>query len=82
MRVAIFNAVCDVELGDEVRFASTEITEIIDIRTVHYLKDQRVEFEFELAAMPGYWYKRQDFIYPAVAVVGFKYFEREVRTDD
>ena len=65
MRLVAFNAVCNVELGDKVGFASTT-TEIIDIRTVHYLKDQRVEFEFSLAIAPWRWYKRQDFIYPVV----------------
>ena len=66
MQLATFNAVCDVELGDKVRFASKIITEITEIRTVHYLKDQRVEFEFELAVMPGLWSKRGDFVYPVV----------------
>ena len=63
MQIASFNAICDVEINDKVGFASTT-TEIIDIRTVHYLKDQRIEFEFMLASVPWRWYKRQEFDYP------------------
>lgn len=67
MKLAVFNAVCDVEIGDEVKIVfSNTITEITDIRTVHYLKDQRVEFEFELANVPGLWFKREGFVYPAL----------------
>ncbi len=64
MQLATFNAVCHVELGDKVRFASTIITEITDIRCIHYLKSRKVEFEFELANLPGLWGKREDFVYP------------------
>ncbi|HZK52633.1 MAG TPA: hypothetical protein VFC84_00295 [Desulfosporosinus sp.] len=65
MQLAVFNAVCDVEIGDEVRIIFTgATTEIVDIRTVHYLKDQRVEFEFKLASVPGLWYTRKGFEYP------------------
>ncbi|MCB8818672.1 hypothetical protein [Desulfosporosinus shakirovi] len=66
MQFATFNAVCDVELGDKVKTILNTITEITDIRTVHYLKDSRVEFEFELACEPGLWFKRNIFVYPAV----------------
>ena len=65
MHLETFSAQCDVEIGDEVRLASGTVTEITDIRTVHYLKEQRVEFEFELANIPGLWYTRSGFIYPA-----------------
>ncbi|KLU66339.1 hypothetical protein DEAC_c17380 [Desulfosporosinus acididurans] len=64
MQLAAFKAVCDIELGDKVRFASTIIAEVIDIRTLHYLRSGKVEFEFELSHMPGYWFKRGDFVYP------------------
>ena len=64
MQFTAFNAVCDVELGDKVRFANTIITEIADIRTVSYLKSGKVEFEFELECLPGLWGKRDGFIYP------------------
>ena len=65
MQLATFNAVCDVELGDKVRIVfSKTIDEIADIRTVHYLKNPRVEFEFELASVPGLWFKREGFTYP------------------
>lgn len=64
MQLATFEARCDVELGDEVRFANSVITKITDIRAVHYLKEPRVEFEFELELFPGNWCGRNDFIYP------------------
>ena len=77
MHLATFNAVCNVELGDKVGFASTT-TEIIDIRTVHYLKDQRVEFEFSLAIAPWRWYKRQDFVYPVVEQLSQERWEKAI----
>jgi len=64
MQFATFNATCDVELGDEVRFASTIVTKITDIRCIHYIKSGKVEFEFELDILPGMWCKREDFVYP------------------
>ena len=64
MQIATFHTQCDVELGDQVRLTSGTITEIADIRTVHYLRDHKVEFEFEMANVPGLWYTRQGFVYP------------------
>jgi len=64
MQLATFQARCDVELGDTVLFANSVTTKIVDIRCVHYLKDQRVEFEFELELFPESWCGRADFIYP------------------
>lgn len=63
MQAVYFQSRCDVELGDKVGFGGIT-TEIIDIRTVHYLKDQKVEFEFSLALAPKCWYKREEFVYP------------------
>lgn len=64
MQAAYFEARCDVELGDKVWIAG-ETTTITDIKVIHHIKSGKVEFEFELAAaLPGYWFKREEFVYP------------------
>lgn len=66
MQQATFSAVCDVELGDEVRLNHTGAEDVIsDIRTIHYLKAGKVEFEFEMVSVPGLWLERCDFVYTA-----------------
>lgn len=65
MQFASFNAVCDVEIGDRVRFDSEIITSITNIRAIYYLKSGKVEFEFETEVAPGIWLKRKSFVYPA-----------------
>ena len=64
MQFTSFNAVCDVEIGDEVRITGGTSTTITDIRTIHYLKAHTIEFEFEMAFVPGLWFRREGFIYP------------------
>lgn len=65
MQLATFNAVCDVEIGDTVKLIyHSAVTKIVDIRAVHYLRNKRVEFEFQLENSPGLWRKRREFVYP------------------
>lgn len=65
MQLAAFNARCDIEIGDQVTFAGTIPCEVTNIRCTHYVLTGHVTFEFELSIMPGYWFCRNDFVYPA-----------------
>jgi len=71
MKEAAFVATTDLEIGDrvKVRLLHSHTFEIHDIRTVHYFRDMRVEFEFQLKTtndseiIKG-WFPREEIIYP------------------
>lgn len=62
MQKAVFAAHCPYEIGDKVYTQPYgNIRTIYDIRTIHYLREGKVEFEFKFEESKADWFKA-DFI--------------------
>lgn len=68
MDKTMFLAKTDLQIGDKVKttFSGNEEFEVYDIRTIHSLRNNTVNFEFKLTAYEDFspWLQRSEIIYP------------------
>lgn len=70
MQLAVFNARCDLEIGDDIAYQNAIPAKVTNIRCTHYVLTGNITFEFELSIFPGCWVGRNDIVFPVPDLYG------------